>query len=67
MIWNEINKAFAPQLDPHGRSSIRDILVAGDAAGIGGAQEAELEGQAVSLNALSDLGFIDTYSFGQRQ
>ncbi|MNG03294.1 hypothetical protein D3C84_863660 [compost metagenome] len=67
LTWNESHKAFAPQFDSQGRSSIRDILVAGDAAGIGGAHLAELEGQAVALNALADLGLIDTYSFEQRQ
>lgn len=65
MIWNESYKAFAPRRDPHGRSSLRDILIAGDAAGIGGARVAELEGQAVALNALADLGLIATDSFEQ--
>jgi len=42
--WDDTQLCFRPVVDRHGGSSVRGLLVAGDAAGIGGAQAAAWSG-----------------------
>ena len=49
-------KHFLPELDADGRSSVPHVYVAGDGAGIRGADAAELAGKLAACAALSDLG-----------
>jgi NADPH-dependent 2,4-dienoyl-CoA reductase/sulfur reductase-like enzyme len=61
--WDARQRCFAPVLDEWGNSSTDDVLIAGDAAGIGGARVAEHAGRIVALEALRRIGRIDA---GQR-
>ncbi|GAB1584429.1 FAD-dependent oxidoreductase [Phyllobacterium phragmitis] len=54
--WNERQRAFEPRTDRQGRTSMRGVFVAGDGAGIGGAQHAAVSGRISALAALADLG-----------
>ena len=53
--WNEIDQAWLPQRDAAGRSSVRGVYLAGDGAGILGADAAELSGAGAAQAALDDL------------
>jgi NADPH-dependent 2,4-dienoyl-CoA reductase/sulfur reductase-like enzyme len=57
--WNALQRCFAPEVDEWGNSSLDDVLIAGDAAGIGGAHVAEHAGRIVALEALRRVGRID--------
>jgi NADPH-dependent 2,4-dienoyl-CoA reductase/sulfur reductase-like enzyme len=50
------NRCWLPELDSAGRSSVRGIYLAGDGAGIAGADAAELAGRRTALALLDDLG-----------
>ena len=54
--WNDKQRAFEPVADHEGRTTKAGIYVAGDGAGIAGAQAAEVSGRITALAALSDLG-----------
>lgn len=43
-VWRGSGICFAPETDIHGRSSVDDLYIIGDAAGIGGAKAARLSG-----------------------
>jgi NADPH-dependent 2,4-dienoyl-CoA reductase/sulfur reductase-like enzyme len=43
--WSDTQRCWRPATDDHGRTSVHGILVAGDGAGIGGAQAALLSGR----------------------
>ncbi|MER9351567.1 FAD-dependent oxidoreductase [Mesorhizobium sp. M0227] len=62
LTWNERQRAFQPVTDAEGRTPRRGILIAGDGAGIGGAQAAEIGGRIAALAALSDLGLTKSAS-----
>ncbi|MER9025599.1 FAD-dependent oxidoreductase [Mesorhizobium sp. M0815] len=62
LTWNERQRAFQPVTDAEGRTPRRGILIAGDSAGIGGAQAAEMGGRIAALAALSDLGLAKSAS-----
>ena len=49
-------RQWLPQRDAAGRSSVPAVYLAGDGAGIGGADVAELQGARVALAVLEDLG-----------
>jgi len=49
--WHAMQKCYVPKLDAWGESSQAGIFVAGDGAGIGGAEAAELRGQVAGLKA----------------
>ena len=49
-------RQYLPVRDGAGRSSVRFVHVAGDGAGIGGADAAELAGERAALALLEDLG-----------
>lgn len=54
--WDEAQLCWHPQLDGWGRSSISNILIAGDGGGIAGAAAAVLSGQLAALDAARSLG-----------
>jgi len=56
--FDATQQCFAPVLDDLGRSSITNVLVAGDGAGIGGAAVAALSGRIAALTALEQLGHL---------
>jgi NADPH-dependent 2,4-dienoyl-CoA reductase/sulfur reductase-like enzyme len=49
-------RQWLPQRDTAGRSSVSGVYLAGDGAGIGGADVAELQGERAALAVLEDLG-----------
>jgi NADPH-dependent 2,4-dienoyl-CoA reductase/sulfur reductase-like enzyme len=50
------NRCWLPELDAGGRSSVAGIYLAGDGAGIAGADAAELAGRRTAVALLDDLG-----------
>ena len=58
-VWDDAQRCFAPRLDEWGTSSVAEVLIAGDGAGIGGARAAEHGGRLAALEALRRLGRID--------
>lgn len=55
--WNPLNRAWLPQRDRAGRSSSPGVYLAGDGAGIMGADAAEMAGERAALALLEDLGY----------
>ncbi len=53
--FDPIDQAWLPQRDGAGRSSVAGVYLAGDGAGILGADAAELSGALAALTALDDL------------
>ncbi|MEZ0603560.1 FAD-dependent oxidoreductase [Paraburkholderia sp. IW21] len=60
------NRCWLPELDGAGRSSVRGIYLAGDGAGIAGADAAELAGRRAALALLDDLGIAHPRGVGMR-
>lgn len=60
------NRCWLPELDGAGRSSVRGIYLAGDGAGIAGADAAELAGRRTALALLDDLGIAHPRGVGMR-
>ncbi|SMG26614.1 FAD/NAD(P)-dependent oxidoreductase [Paraburkholderia susongensis] len=54
--FNALNRCWLPERDAAGRSSVQGVYLAGDGAGIAGADAAELAGRRVALAVLDDLG-----------
>ena len=54
--WCDEQLCWIPVVDAHGTSSIEDIAVAGDAAGIAGAEAAERRGALAAIAAMRGLG-----------
>ncbi|RBH59844.1 MULTISPECIES: FAD/NAD(P)-binding oxidoreductase [Pseudomonas] len=54
--WNPLNRAWLPERDSAGRSSVAGVYLAGDGAGIMGADAAEMAGERAALALLEDLG-----------
>jgi NADPH-dependent 2,4-dienoyl-CoA reductase/sulfur reductase-like enzyme len=54
--WSPLNRAWLPTRDAAGRSSIAGVYLAGDGAGIMGADAAEMAGELAALTLLSDTG-----------
>ncbi|MDO7899473.1 NAD(P)/FAD-dependent oxidoreductase [Pseudomonas citrulli] len=64
--WNPLNRAWLPQRDRAGRSSVRGVYLAGDGAAIMGADAAEMAGERAALALLEDLGYrIDSQRCSQ--
>lgn len=59
IAWEEGNACFAPATDDWGNASVEGIAVAGDGAGIAGAEAAALRGRLAALEALRALGVLD--------
>ena len=57
--WDATQRCFAPVTDEWGSSSIDNVLIAGDASGIGGARAAEHAGRLAAFEALRRLGRFD--------
>jgi NADPH-dependent 2,4-dienoyl-CoA reductase/sulfur reductase-like enzyme len=55
-VFDERDRAWRPDHDQAGRTSIPGIYIAGDGAGIAGADAAELTGERVALAILEDAG-----------
>jgi len=54
--YDAVEQAWLPQRDAYGRTSVAGVYVAGDGAGIRGADAAELAGARAARAALHDLG-----------
>jgi octopine oxidase subunit A len=57
--WDAAQLCWRPAVDRWGRSSVPNIAIAGDGAGIAGAAAAVLTGQLATLGAAQALGHID--------
>jgi NADPH-dependent 2,4-dienoyl-CoA reductase/sulfur reductase-like enzyme len=57
-VWNPLNRAWLPQRDSAGRSSVAEVYLAGDGAGIMGADAAEMAGELAALALLEDMGHL---------
>lgn len=57
--WDPLQRAFAPVVDAWGNTSIEGYSVAGDGAGIIGAEASALKGRLAGLDAARALGVID--------
>lgn len=54
--FDPVNRAWLPERDAAGRTSVRGVYVAGDGAGIAGADAAEASGRRAALALLDDAG-----------
>lgn len=55
-VFDERDRAWRPDRDPAGRTSVSGIYIAGDGAGIAGADAAELAGERAALALVEDAG-----------
>ncbi|MGE0718945.1 MAG: NAD(P)/FAD-dependent oxidoreductase [Alphaproteobacteria bacterium] len=62
--WDAVQLCFNPVLDAFGESSIPGIAIAGDGAGIGGAESAAHRGRLAAIAAARALGAVDATTFG---
>jgi len=56
--WHVDQQCFVPVLDVWGETSKQNVFVAGDGAGIGGAEVAEIRGRLAALRVASRLGML---------
>ncbi|UZE16241.1 FAD-dependent oxidoreductase [Pseudomonas sp. B21-054] len=56
--WSALNRAWLPLRDHAGRSSVPGVYLAGDGAGIMGADAAEMAGERAALTLLEDIGYL---------
>lgn len=54
--WSALNRSWLPQRDALGRSSVEGVYLAGDGAGIMGADAAQMAGELAALALLADTG-----------
>ena len=54
--WNDVNECWEPETDRQGRTSKPGLYIAGDGAGILGADAARLSGELVAMAVLEDHG-----------
>lgn len=57
-VWNDTQKAYQPVTDDWGGTDIPGLHIAGDGAGIGGADAAKAAGQLAALDILCRLGRV---------
>lgn len=57
--WNPAQQAFQPIVDSWGRTDLPGIHVAGDGAGIGGAEAAQAAGRLAALDILHQLDLLN--------
>lgn len=57
--WHAGQQCYVPVLDAWGESSQANVFVAGDGAGIGGAEAAEPRGRLAALRVAAKLGRLD--------
>jgi NADPH-dependent 2,4-dienoyl-CoA reductase/sulfur reductase-like enzyme len=55
-VWSPLNRAWLPTHDESGRSSVSNVYLAGDGAGIMGADAAQMAGELAALTLLADDG-----------
>ena len=58
-VWNDQQRCWWPVADAWGATTVPGVVVAGDGAGVGGANAAALSGQIAALGCACALGFID--------
>lgn len=63
--FDPLNRAWLPERDAAGRTSVRGLYVAGDGAGIAGADAAEASGRRAALALLDDAGIASRSPSGQ--
>jgi NADPH-dependent 2,4-dienoyl-CoA reductase/sulfur reductase-like enzyme len=54
--WDETQSCWRPEVDEWGRTSLPNVSIAGDGAGIAGAEAAVFSGQLAALDAATVLG-----------
>ncbi len=64
--WDATQLAFRPRVDEWYETSISGLAIAGDGAGIHGAEAAALQGELAGLGCASRLGLIDRQKREQR-
>ncbi|MGO4525458.1 FAD-dependent oxidoreductase [Microvirga sp. 2MCAF35] len=64
--WDETQLAFRPQVDTWYETSVPGIAIAGDGAGIQGAEAAALQGSLAGLGCASRLGLVNGEDRDQR-
>jgi NADPH-dependent 2,4-dienoyl-CoA reductase/sulfur reductase-like enzyme len=57
--WSQENQCFEPRTDKFGRTSLKNIFVAGDGIKILGADAAKISGKCAALALLADNGFLN--------
>ena len=65
-VWNTAQVAFQPVTDAWGNTDVSGLHVAGDGAGIGGAETAAASGELAALNILHQVGGISADTRDQR-
>jgi NADPH-dependent 2,4-dienoyl-CoA reductase/sulfur reductase-like enzyme len=65
-VWNDAQQAFAARCTLEGRTSAPAVWVAGDGAGIAGADVAQLHGTLAGLDVARALGVLDEAGFRAR-
>ncbi len=65
--WSNKQQSWRPNIDEMGRSSVQNILVAGDAGGIAGAEAAHLSGKRAAMAALVALGIATDGDLAETQ
>ena len=65
MIYDRRQQSIRPEVDSFQRSSQEKIYVAGDTAGIGGADLAEIQGRITGLHAAMSMGRLNIGSFNR--
>ncbi|MEK6355826.1 MAG: NAD(P)/FAD-dependent oxidoreductase [Burkholderia cenocepacia] len=63
--FDPLNRAWLPERDAAGRTSVRGLYVAGDGAGIAGADAAEASGRRAALALLDDAGIASRSPSGK--
>ena len=58
-VWDDRQRCFRPHVDRWGRSSLENVLIAGDSGGIVGAIASEFGGRIAALAAAEACGRID--------
>ena len=56
MKWDSAQECFSPVVDQWGESSLADLFIAGDGAGIAGAKAAVLRGEIAAVRVAARLG-----------
>ncbi|MDR5769474.1 MULTISPECIES: NAD(P)/FAD-dependent oxidoreductase [unclassified Caballeronia] len=57
--WDAPSACWRPRTDARGRSSVKNVWIAGDGAGIGGAKAAAHAGTLAALDIARELGALD--------
>lgn len=64
--WNQTQQAYQPEVDEFGRTNVAGIHIAGDGAGISGAEAAAFAGELAALDILRQAGRIPGDAFEAR-